>query len=267
LYEEVYEMNKLFGSCVPQKKGGIEMLKFKMLVLFVFVSAALLVGCAQPISSIRGSGNVVIQEWDISGFDRLDVSHGFKVDIHQGEAFSVVVRVADHLLDKLVVAKRGSTLRIGLRPGVSPSLQNATQEAEVTMPELTGLDLTGAPHATVSGFKSTNYLDVDLSGASVLRGEIQAGDARFDVSGASEVALQGSAGDLVVNARGASNVDLDDFRVADARVQASGASNVTVNASGILDAVTNDASDVYYVGNPRMGSWDTRSGGSSIRRK
>jgi hypothetical protein len=77
------------------------MFKFKMLVLFVLV--VLLVGCTPPISSIRGSGNVVTREEDISGFDRVDASHAFKVDISQGETFSVVIRVDDNLLDKLVV--------------------------------------------------------------------------------------------------------------------------------------------------------------------
>jgi hypothetical protein len=241
------------------------MRKFKMLVAFVFVSVVLLVGCTQPTSSVRGSGRVVTQEWDISGFNRLDVSHGFDVDIRQGEAFSVVVRVDEDLLDKLVVAKRGGTLRIGLQPGLSPSLQSGTQEAEVTMPELTGLDLTGAPNATVSGFKSTSYLDVDLSGAGRLRGEIEAGDARFNVSGASEVSLRGSAGDVIVNVKGSSTVDLADFHAADADVHARDASNVTVNVSGTLDAEARGASHVYYVGNPRVGSWNSTTA-SSIKR-
>jgi hypothetical protein len=209
---------------------------------------------------------VVTQEEDISGFDRVALSNAFKVDIRQGETFSVVVRVDDNLLDHLVVKKRGSTLKIGLMPGLSPTLQNTTQEAEVTMPELTGLHLSGAPHATVSGFKSTNHLDVDVSGASNLRGEIEAGDGRFDVTGASSVTLRGSAGDVIVDARGSSCVDLADFPVADANVKAVGASNVTVNPSGILDADAIGASHVYYVGNPRLGSWDA-STASSIKRK
>jgi hypothetical protein len=58
-----------------------------------------------------------------------------------------------------------------------------------------------------SFYRSTNYLDVDVFGASHLRGEIEAGDARFDVSGASEVTLRGSAGDVIVDARDASTID------------------------------------------------------------
>ncbi|MGD2148319.1 MAG: head GIN domain-containing protein [Anaerolineae bacterium] len=239
---------------------------FKCKVLGLFVLVVLLVGCTPPTGSIRGSGELVTQEEHISGFDRLVVGNAFKVDIRQGETFSVVVRVDDNLLGKLAVEKRGSTLHIGLKPGLGLSLQDVTQEAEVTMPELAGLELSGAPRATVSGFKSTKCLDVDVSGASQLLGEIGAGDARFDVSGSSGVTLRGSAGNVIVYARGASTVDLADLPVADASVKAVGASNVTVNPSGILDANASGASHVYFVGNPRLGSWEA-STASSIKRK
>lgn len=190
--------------------------------------------------------------------DKVDVSHAFTVDISQGDTFSVVIRIDDNLVQYLEVVKRGSTLKIGLKPARRFSIRNATMQAKVIMPELTGLTLSGASHCTITGFESTKALDVDLSGASSLRGDIEAGDARFDVSGASHLTLSGSAQDLTIDASGASSVDLSGFPVNDANVEASGASNVTVNASG--------ASHVYYLGSPTLGKVDT-SGASSINRK
>jgi hypothetical protein len=208
---------------------------------------------------------VVTQEEAISDFDKVDISHSFEVDIKQGEEFSVVIRVDDNLVEQLQVEKFGSTLKIGLKPGVS-MVSNATLEAEITMPELTGLDLSGASNATISGFKSTKNLTVDLSGASSLRGDIEAGDTSFDLSGSSNANLIGSGGNLTLDASGSSDVDLSDFPVADAEIDASGASTVTVNASGRLDVDASGASDVYYLGNPSMGTIDT-SGASSIEPK
>ena len=236
------------------------------------VLVALLAGCtlaeeiSSKVTSITGSGNVVTQEENITGFDKVDVSHAFKVDISQSEAFSVVVRIDDNLVEYLEVVKRGSTLKIGLKPGRSYNIRKATMKAEVTMPELSGLELSGASQGAITGFKSTKTLNVDLSGASHLRGDIEAGDAWFDVSGASQVTLSGSAQDVVIDASGASIVELADFPVADANVEASGASQATVNPSGRLDADASGASHVYYVGSPTLGKIDT-SGASSINRK
>jgi hypothetical protein len=99
-----------------------------------------------------------------------------------------------------------------------------------------------------------------------LSGDIEAGDATFDASGASRVTLNGSARNVTVEGSGASHIDLSDFAVADAGVKLSGASTATVNPSGTLDVDASGASDVYYLGNPRMGNVET-SGASSVGRK
>jgi len=178
----------------------------------------------------------------------------------------VVIRVDDNLVEHLDVGKRGSTLKIGLKPNRAYTIVNATMEAEVTMPELVGLDLSGSSDANVSGFESSKSLVVDLSGNSDLLGDIQAGDTRFDVSGNSSVTVTGSAGDVTVDASGSSEVDLADFPASDGTVNASGASTVTVNLSGRLDADASGSSDIYYLGDPDLGEIDT-SGSSSIQPK
>ncbi len=240
---------------------------FLMLGSLIVVSLACSLPELPSISqvSLTGSGNVVTQEEAISDFDKVDISHSFVVDIKQGENFSVIIRVDDNLVEQLQVEKFGSTLKIGLKTGIS-IVSNATLEAEITMPELTGLDLSGASSATISGFKSTKNLTVDLSGASALRGDIEAGDTSFDLSGSSNANLTGSGGNLTLDASGSSDVDLSDFPVADAEIDASGASTVTVNASGRLDVEASGASNVYYLGDPSMGTIET-SGASSVESK
>ncbi|MFC2030913.1 head GIN domain-containing protein [Chloroflexota bacterium] len=238
------------------------MYKHRMLVVFVLL--ALLVGCSLTEEAITGSGKVVPQEEAITGFDKVVVSHAFKADISQGETFSVIVRVDDNLLEYLEVVKQGSNLKIGLT--TDRLIRNATLEAEVTMPDLAGVDLSAASQGTVTGFKSPNALDLDLSAASHLRGDIEAGDVRLDASGASQVTLRGSAGDVTIDASGASKVDLADFPGASATVKATDASNVTVNASGTLDVDASGASNVYYVGSPTLGTVET-SGASNVEQK
>jgi len=209
---------------------------------------------------------VVTQEEPITGFDKVDISYSFEANISQGESFSVVIRADDNLVEHLQVVKQGSTLKIGLKPNRDYTIINATMEAEVTMPELVGLDLSGSSDANVSGFESTKSLLVDLSGNSALLGDIQAGDTRFDVSGNSSVTLSGSAGDLTIDASGNSEVDLSDFPVSDANVDTGGASVVTVNLSGRLNADASGKSNIYYLGDPTLGTIDT-SGSSTIQPK
>jgi hypothetical protein len=244
-------------------------MKGKLFTLGIgLVMVVMSLGCGLiPVArTITGSGDVVTREEPITDFDRVDVSHAFHVNISQGDTFSVVVRADDNMVEYLEVVKQGDTLKIGLKPSSGYNVREATLEAEVTMPELAGLELSGASHVVVTGFKSTKALDANLSGASRLRGDIEVGDATFDASGASRVTLNGSARNMTVEGSGASQIDLSDFAVADAKVKLSGASAATVNPSGTLDVDASGASDVYYLGDPTLGKVDT-SGASSVVRK
>jgi hypothetical protein len=224
--------------------------------------------CAIPIPSVTvgGSGTAVTVEREITGFEALNVSNAFEVDVRQRDDYRVVIRVDDNLEQYLEVVEEGNALRIGLEPGRAYNLSNATLEAEVGMPALTGTTLSGASRVTVSGFESSGAFQADLSGASRLEGDIEAGDSGFRVSGSSRVVLRGVAADVTLDASGSSRVDLTDFAAQDADVEASGSSRVIVNLSGTLDAVASGASHVYYLGSPTLGDIDT-SGGSSVERQ
>lgn len=218
----------------------------------------LLFGCALPnvvvgpIQAIQGSGNPVTREFPLSDFDQVQISHAFKAEISQGDSYSVVVTVDDNLEQYLQVDKQGDRLSIGLKPGVN--IPRGQLEAKVIMPDLAGVDGSGAARITISGFESDRALNAQISGASTLRGDIQAGDLTAHVSGASSLVLEGSGGNGKLDASGASTIDLSDFPLQDVDAQASGASRVTVNASGRLNADANGASTVEYLGNPELGN-------------
>jgi hypothetical protein len=215
---------------------------------------------------VYGSGRIVTEDFDIRGFSKLEISHAFNVEVIQSSSYEVAVRVDEKLQQHLRIEKRGDTLVIGLKPYRSYNLRSVTMEAEVRMPDLRGIDASGASDVRISGFSSVKDFEVDLSGASYLDGEITARYVRIEVSGASRVRLQGSAEDLRLNASGASNLDLEDFPVRDADIELSGASEAEVVLNGTLDIDASGASRLYFGGSPIMGRVDL-SGASSIKRR
>jgi len=238
------------------------------IILATLILAALVLNACSigDGTTVRGSGNVVTQEEAISDFDRLDVAQGFQVNVSQADAFSVVIRVDDNLVEDVQVVKEDSTLKIGLKPGRSYNLENVTLEADVTMPELAGIDLNTGSLANIKDFKSAMALDADLSTGSHLEGDVEAGDTTINLSEGSQVTLSGSAGDLAIDARGGSHAKLADLKVDNANVEASGGSHATVNPSGTLDAVAKGGSHVKYLGSPTMGTIDD-DGSSSIQQE
>ena len=212
---------------------------------------------------IEDSGNLVTQEYALSGFDEVEVSHAFDVEINKGDNFQVFINVEQNLFDYVRVTTEGNTLKIGLDTRYTYRIGDVVEQAEITMPELVWLNLSGASEAVISGFESESAFGVYMSGASSLRGHIEVVDITFDVSGDSEVTLSGLAQDMTIDASGASEVDLEDFPVSNANVTLSGASRATVKLDGRLDADLSGASNLRYIGEPIMGDVHT-SGGSTI---
>ena len=134
------------------------------------------------------------------------------------------------------------------------------------MPKLLALDLSSGSRATITGFKSAEDFDADLSSGSHLQGDIETGSANFDLSSGSHLTLSGSAQVVKIDASGGGQIDLADFSVVDAEVAMSGGGSATVNASGRLDVDASSGSHLYYVGNPTLGDIDTSSG-ASVERK
>jgi hypothetical protein len=247
----------------------------------VLLTSGLLAGCAGVLS---GSGNLDTQEFNFIDFARVEVGYAFEVEIAQSSSYSTSITADDNLFDYIVVSKQGTTLKIRLKPALHYAFTKL--QAKITMPQLDSLELSGATRGTVSGFSSTENMDIkvsgasslnlvemsagdvefDLSGASRVTGDITANDADFTVSGASTVQLEGSASDIVVDASGASHVKLTAFPVNNADVTLSGASSGTVNLDGRLDADLSGASKLLYIGEPTMGTINT-SGASTLSKQ
>jgi len=235
------------------------MSRFRLLVLATVI--VLLAGCSIPFTTqVTGSGPAVTKDFDLAGFTAVAAGSAFQVEITRADTHSIAVTVNENLVERLDVSVSGDTLRISLKPGIA---RNATLKAKVTMPELTGLDLSGASRTTLAGFNSDKSFNAEVSGASTLSGDLNCGDARFDVSGASKVKPQGRAQDLHIRASGASIADFYGFNSEDTAVNASGASHVSVAASGSLVVEASGASTVRYTGDPAKLKV-TASGASSV---
>jgi len=209
----------------------------------------------------KGSGNEVTIMPEVSGFDSLDIGHSFEVDIIQSQTYSLVVTVDDNIEQYLVIDDSGGTLTLNLED--NRSYTNVTLRAQISMPMLSTLELSGASEAEITRFASSDPFELRVSGASEAMGDIKAGDVTIKVSGASDVRLEGNGGNLLLNVSGASQVNLEEFTVQDAALDISGASEVIVNVNGDLNVSASGASDVTYVGSPRLGDIET-SGASSI---
>jgi Putative auto-transporter adhesin, head GIN domain len=210
-------------------------------------------------------GSPKTETMSFSDFTALEAGSAIQVNIAKSDTYSVKITAGERIFDRIQVTQTGETLKIEVTPGIFFGTFDV--KAEITMPMLSSLELSGATKGTVDGFSSTEQFSASLSGASLLEmTNFELGDVNFELSGASHLIASGAGNDLISEVSGASNLDLTNFHVNDANVILSGASHVTINLDGRLDVQASGLSNLEYIGEPTLGTINT-SGGSNVNKK
>jgi serine/threonine protein kinase len=190
--------------------------------------ARILVGDSQKSERIVGSGTPAVKTWDVSDFTAVQISSTFHAQISKGSGFKVTTTADDNVLPFVRVVKDGKTLKIGLEDNKSYQLKKPL-EAEITLPELTGLDVSGAAQAALKGFQSEKELTLRIHGASKVEGSFVVAKADFEVHGASSLSLSGSAQSARLSAHGASHFTLPEFLLKECTLDLAGASEAQLS--------------------------------------
>jgi hypothetical protein len=236
----------------------------KRSVILALLGGVLLLTGGCTGRQITGSGKPVTRDLNLSGFSRIEAGSAFVLEIVQADAFRTSVTADDNLFNYLEAGQSGGTLTLRLKPGYS--YIRTSLRAQITMPRLDALQLSGASKATLLGFQGAANMNLALSGASALIGSIEATAVRLDLSGASNSTLRGSATSLDLSESGASRAALLEFPVQACTANLSGASSAAASVSERLDADLSGASTLEYSGNPTLGKTST-SGGSTLKKR
>lgn len=205
------------------------------------------------------------KEFSLKGFDKIDMSSAFTIDIKYGSAFKIVVdaeRAED--LQALELKVSGGTLVAKYKnDGWKWNNNRKRVSFMIMMPNLKQASFSGATKSNVSGFKDLEDFTLKLSGASNADINVIADKVTLDCSGASKLKMMGKATKMNFDVSGASNIDCYGFATNDVDAELSGASSVKISVIKSLNVDASGASSLRYRGSPSVKS--DLSGASSVK--
>lgn len=211
----------------------------------------------------------VLSRYDGQKITSIDASGAFKIRLRQGEVTKATITIPARLEKNVIFTLDGyGKLKLGFEGSVTfkkgeecsadiicSSLQNvylsgATdlnawgdyKESRVTF------KLSGASKGTFDGIIKAERMELDMSGASKLVGNIEVKYAEIELSGASALALAGKTLTGEMEISGAAKGDLGQFQIEDAEVEVSGASKLSLSVSRTLKGKVSGASKLIYSG-------------------
>lgn len=187
---------------------------------------------------IKGSGNVVTETRNVSGFKSLEAGGVFQVEVSAQKDFSVQVEADDNLLPLIKTEVINGKLVISNEKHFNSRNKILVR---ISAPDIEGIEVHGAAKLSLKDVKNSAL--------------------KVDTSGASKVSVAGETVNLDIEVSGASKVDAAGLQAENATVDASGASSVLVSVAGDLKADASGASKIKYNGTPR--NIEKRTSGAS----
>ena len=218
----------------------------------------LLYGCVFA----RGSGNIVTEEREVSGFDRIEVRGSGELVVEQGSEEGVTVRADDNLMRYISTKVSGDTLIIQVGPGNAPASIWPSEPIRYTVrvKELSGLRLSGSTEAVIDGLESGD-LEVEVSGSGDVRiNDLEADSLSYDLSGSGSAKMSGSVDDQDVKISGSGSYDAADLESRRASVDISGSGSTELWVEDALDIQVSGSGSVSYYGSPDVSQQVSGSG-------
>jgi hypothetical protein len=189
---------------------------------------------------VKGSGVIKTEARELPKFSAIDFGGAIEMEITAQKDQKVEIETDDNLLPLITTEVKGDTLYISSQQKIN---WHNPVKVRISVQDLNSLNVSGASKVNAVNLKSDNF--------------------KLDVSGASKIKLEGEAGSFNAEASGASRVEADNLKTAKASASASGASKIFVFASDSVDADASGASNVTYSGNPKNVKKNA-SGASSV---
>jgi len=212
---------------------------------------------------IKGSGELGSETRPLSGFDSIQLSGSFKVQVRQAGGETVEIRADKNLLPYIETRLDGRTLQIATKKGYSLS-GSAPVQVAIGMSVLRSLAVDGAGDIRVESMK-TPELSVSIAGSGDIRfAELFSEKVGFKVAGSGDIQARGRTNSLSVSIAGSGDVKAAELLADEVKVSIAGSGDAQVQAGKQLKVSIAGSGDVRYVGSPEISS--SVAGSGSIKR-
>ncbi|HMR57043.1 MAG TPA: DUF2807 domain-containing protein, partial [Cyclobacteriaceae bacterium] len=195
-------------------------------------------------------------QYGIRDFARVDLTGIFDVEIRQGDVFAVQLDGPEEEKSRYTVSREGETLTIDYRTNRKMFwdrniLDDEKVKIKIIMPSLKELKAKGAGKINFNGFFEED-VEIELTGAMVAEGELEARNLTIELTGATVLELRGQGDFMEANATGASSLKAFNYEVDEAVIAARGVSSSKVNVSRKLQTTKDITSSISNRGDAEV---------------
>lgn len=179
---------------------------------------------------MQGSGNVITESRDVSGFEEVVLSGSGRVEIDVTGAEALTIEAEDNIMPRLESRVSNGRLILEAQGPISPTVEVVYT---ITAATLEGIEVSG------SGVVEARGVDGD--------------DFSVEISGSGDVLVEGTlTGRLSLSISGSGEFVGESLTSPEGEVDVSGSGDAVVNVTDSLDVSVSGSGNVDYIGSPDL---------------
>ncbi len=226
----------------------------KPLIVVISVLLIAILTSACEINMVSGSGKLVTENRQVSGFTSVTFAGLGELNIIQGTTEGLTIEAEDNIMPRIKTTVSDGNLTIGFESNNWQDMVRPTRTVkfELKVRSLSQLDLQGLGSVTMNSLQA-DAVTVKVGGAGNIKiSKINSGDLIVTMTGAGNVDLAGKATTQTVNLNGLGNFSGGDLDSQRTTVNLTGAGNADVWARNELTVKISGAGSVSYYGSPKI---------------
>lgn len=221
----------------------------------LIITVLVLSACRLPFVDVkRGSGELVTETREVSGFSEVRLDGAGRLVITQGETESLKIEAEDNIIGELTSEVRGQTLVLGFQDQFLRSTIIPTKGIiyTLTVDDLTAITFNGAGDLEMDAL-DTSSLELVINGAGQINvDELTAESLSVQISGTGTIKIGGQVSSQSVAIDGAGNYEAGDLQTKSTTIKINGLGSAVIWATDSLDISIDGGGTVNYYGNPSV---------------
>ena len=275
-----------------------------LLKILAFTMLAATVQCNMGnYNTVKGEGEVIEEEFELSNFDEVSFANGWDVELIQSDTNKMIVKANENLVELLKIDQDDLYLKVGTESkdniGKADSklltvyytgkliTLKASSGVKLFSPEQLNFDdvkISSSSGSSVELNIKTNKLDCNSSSGSDMMLKISSTDVSASSSSGSELELSGKSKSIVASSSSGSSfnlsgytealeadsssgsrIDAEELKAVNVTASASSGSSVDVYPVEVLDAKSSSGGSITYHNKPSVDIKRNESSGGSVR--
>ena len=220
---------------------------------------------AVVIFGLQLTASAETEERKLSAFTEISLRIPAKLYVRQGDVQKVTIDAKASVLKEIIteISDRALVIRF---PAKNYFLRNpdfGSIVIYITVPEITGLNLSGSGDIDAGNTLSSLIMDVNISGSGNINlSDLKAERVKAVISGSGNIILKGSkvAAEFTGTISGSGNIKAQQLEADEVKVTISGSGNCSIRSNGHCSVRIAGSGSFFYSGNPDVDSTVAGSG-------